>query len=74
MEDKYGTLHPRFGETWCRPRLWSVAIDSGCLIEDLARAYNVSTGSVKKAVRRWRMHEQAEGKGNQGGDGARSLA
>ena len=74
MEDKYGTLRPRFGETWCRARLWSVALGRGCQIEDLARAYNVSAGSVKKAVKRWRTHEQAEGKGDQGRDGARSLA
>ena len=59
--DKFGTLHHDASSRWYRPRLWSAAVDRGCQIEDLARAYNVSAGSVKKAVQRWRVHEQAEG-------------
>lgn len=60
--DKYGCLRPGGDDRWGRPALWTRAIRSGCLAEDLANAYNVTPEAVMNAVRRY----QANGKPKQG--------
>lgn len=49
------------GERWHRGRLWTVAVEHGARVEDLARAYNVSEDAITRGVSRFRkVNEQKQ--------------
>ena len=51
-------------DRWYRGRLWKLALDHGCLMEDLMSAYNVSDRTISRHVRRYEEHaKKAAGQG-----------